>query len=357
MFIRRKSLGFLTAMVATIVVSTAVVAIAALPPGGTFVDDDGNAHEPMIEAIAAEGITEGCALDPPRYCPDAEILRSEMATLVVRALNEEGNLPTYQGYFADVPEGQWYTPWVERLHELGLTEGCGTSPLRYCPNETVLRTEMAAFLVRDLEGEANLPDYQGYFADVPSGLWYTPWVERLYELGITNGCLTGPLRFCPDNTVRRDEMASFLGRALDLDPIVPPPTTTTTTTTTVPNGWSPLWPEDEGGRRDVEEWRPLVEQYWAADRVDCVLGIILHESEGDPQAHNARSNAEGLMQHLARYWEGRAEGAGFRDSNGLYASYYNAEANIAAGAYLASFYTTWYSPWSRTYDYGTCSAS
>ena len=155
-------------------------------------------------------------------------------------------------------------------------------------------------------------------------------------------------------------MASLLGRTLELDPIVPPPTTTSTTTTTLPaNGFSPLWPEDEGGRRDVEEWRSLVEKYWAADRVDCVLGIIYHESEGDPQAHNPRSNAEGLMQHLARYWEGRAAGAGFYDeSTGLYASYYNAEANIAAGAYLSSQWDgPWYGPWSRTYDYGSCSAS
>ena len=32
---------------------------AALPPGGTFVDDNGNVHEPNIEAIAAAGITRG----------------------------------------------------------------------------------------------------------------------------------------------------------------------------------------------------------------------------------------------------------------------------------------------------------
>ena len=31
-----------------------------LPPGGTFVDDDGNLHEGTIEAIAAAGITTGC---------------------------------------------------------------------------------------------------------------------------------------------------------------------------------------------------------------------------------------------------------------------------------------------------------
>jgi hypothetical protein len=36
------------------------VALAALPPGGTFVDDDGNVHEGNIEAIAAGLLIPEC---------------------------------------------------------------------------------------------------------------------------------------------------------------------------------------------------------------------------------------------------------------------------------------------------------
>jgi hypothetical protein len=85
-----------------------------------------------------------------------------------------------------------------------------------------------------------------------------------------------------------------------------PQVTTTTkqaTTTTSPTSqpkWSPLWPADAGGIRNVEAWRSLVEKYWAADRVDCVLGIIKKESRGDPRAYNSSSSAEGLMQHLSK---------------------------------------------------------
>ena len=144
----------------------------------------------------------------------------------------------------------------------------------------------------------------------------------------------------------------------------PQVTTTTKTTTTNPtvattappvqNTWSPLWPADAGGIRDVEAWRSLVEKYWAADRVDCVLGIIKKESRGDPRAYNSYSSAEGLMQHLSKYWEGRAAAAGFRDSNGLYASPYSAEANIAAGAYIAGSGADWYTPWGYHPAYGSC---
>ncbi len=56
------------------------------------------------------------------------------------------------------------------------------------------------------------------FADVDSGLWSTPFVERLADIGITSGCAVGPLRFCPDEPVTRGQMATFLTRALDLVP-------------------------------------------------------------------------------------------------------------------------------------------
>lgn len=142
-----------------------------------------------------------------------------------------------------------------------------------------------------------------------------------------------------------------------------PPATTTTqagATTTAPpqEQWSPQWPADSAGNRDIESWRALVEKWWQADRVDCALAIIYRESHGNPAAHNGDSTAVGLMQHLLKYWKGRAAGAGFVDSNGLYASPYNGEANIAAGAYLASYYESvgknWWTPWYSLPNYGSC---
>lgn len=147
----------------------------------------------------------------------------------------------------------------------------------------------------------------------------------------------------------------------------PPATTTTagsgggatTTTTSAPaSQWSPLWPADAGGIRNVETWRPLVEKYWDADKVDCALGLIKIESRGDPRAYNSSTGAEGLFQHLRKYWKGRAAGAGFVDGNGLYATPYNGEANIAAAAYLANYYEevgkNWWQPWGIVPNYGSC---
>jgi hypothetical protein len=138
---------------------------------------------------------------------------------------------------------------------------------------------------------------------------------------------------------------------------------TNTTTTKAPTSkWSSNWPADAGGIRSVENWRSTVEKYWPADRVDCALGIIHRESKGDPRAYNSSSSAEGLMQHLSKYWASRAKGAGFVDGNGLVATPFNGAANIAAGAYLANYYDNsigqWWNPWksggSFTAFYGSC---
>jgi hypothetical protein len=140
------------------------------------------------------------------------------------------------------------------------------------------------------------------------------------------------------------------------------PSSTPTTTKALTSKWSPNWPADSGGNRNVENWRSTVEKYWPAHRVDCALGIIQRESKGDPRAYNSGSSAEGLLQHLSKYWVGRAKGAGFVDGNGLVATPFNGAANIAAGAYLANYYNNsigqWWNPWksggSFTAFYGSC---
>ena len=218
---RVRTLGlFLIVLLTAVLVPSA--AEAGLPPGGTFIDDNGNQHEPNIEAIAAAGITKGC--NPPTntlYCPARPVTRAEMVTLLVRALGQEANPPPYQGLFTDVPAGQWYTAYVERAAQLGITTGYTDGTFR--PAALVSRAEMAVLILRAIGDDLELPVFMGVFADVSEGMWFAEYVERLRQLGITSGCATNPLRYCPHDAVRRDEMATFITRAFRLTPIVPPP--------------------------------------------------------------------------------------------------------------------------------------
>ena len=55
------------------------------------------------------------------------------------------------------------------------------------------------------------------FADVDSSSVHANNIEALFAAGITTGCRTDPLMYCPDRAVTRAQMASFLVRAFDLN--------------------------------------------------------------------------------------------------------------------------------------------
>jgi hypothetical protein len=194
--------------VATLFVGTAGTAAAALPPGGTFIDDDGTTHEGAIEAIAAKGITQGCSAT--QFCPDRPVTRGQMAAFLDRALHLSA---TGTDYFND-DGGSSFQGAINRVAAAGITNGC--APHRFCPNDELTRGQMAAFLDRAFHPPATsmspFSDSAGPFRDS---------INRLAAAGITTGCTPG--LYCPHRPVTRGQMATFLMRALGFSPIVPPP--------------------------------------------------------------------------------------------------------------------------------------
>ena len=181
---------------------------ADVPPGSWAED--------YINAIYAAGITGGCGNG--NYCPQGLVTREQMAAFVIRAL--EGDPATdYCGGvapFSDVSPTAWSCPHIKRLVERSITGGCGGT--YYCPQGIVSREQVAAFIVRALEGEPPLDYCEGVapFDDVAPTDWACRYIKRLVELGVTQGCGDGD--YCPDASVTREQMAAFLARAfLDMD--------------------------------------------------------------------------------------------------------------------------------------------
>lgn len=139
----------LTALVLTLgLLAIGGAALAQVPPGGTFLDDDNSPHEGAIEAIAAIGVTKGC--NPPvnnLFCPADPVTRGQMAAFLDRALD----LPaTSTSPFTD--SGGVFQGAINRLAAAGITKGCNPpANTRYCPSNPVLREQMATFLMRGLE--------------------------------------------------------------------------------------------------------------------------------------------------------------------------------------------------------------
>jgi len=190
----------------------APVALAnGLPPGGTFTDDDLNTHEGNIEAIASVGVTKGCNPAGPLYCPADLVTRGQMASFLARAFN----LPaTGIDYFSD-DGGTTHEGNINRIREAAITTGFPDGTYR--PDGFVTRAQMGSFIARAM----GLKPIEGdRFADV-SGT-HAANINAIADAGVTLGCNPAGTLYCPDDFVRRDQMASFIARALRLSPIVPP---------------------------------------------------------------------------------------------------------------------------------------
>ena len=109
--------------------------------------------------------------------------------------------------FTDIADSEFVMDIVW-LAEEGITTGCNAT--QFCPREPVTRGQMATFLARGLALPRASRDY---FSD-DDGLVHENAINRVAEAGITVGCAKG--KFCPESIVKRDQMASFLARALKL---------------------------------------------------------------------------------------------------------------------------------------------
>jgi photosystem II stability/assembly factor-like uncharacterized protein len=111
--------------------------------------------------------------------------------------------------FTDIPPGHWAFSYVNAIYAAVITNGCGGG--NYCPDDYVTREQMAAFIIRALEGErSNSYCSNGsLFADVLPSNVFCGDIKRLWERGIT----TVAGSYMPKNLVTRGQMAAFMIRA------------------------------------------------------------------------------------------------------------------------------------------------
>jgi len=140
--------------------------------------------------------------------------------LLSGALVAEDSALAPGGTFFD-DDGSVHEGNIEAIAAAEITRGCNP-PINnlYCPGASVTRGQMAAFLRRALELPGSSVDA---FGD-DDGNVFEDDINAIAAAGVTKGCNPPEnTNYCPYQYVKRDQMASFLGRALGLTPIVPPP--------------------------------------------------------------------------------------------------------------------------------------
>jgi hypothetical protein len=112
--------------------------------------------------------------------------------------------------FADVPPADPFYAYIQKLVRHGITAGVGGGA--YGSTSPTLRQQMAVFLMKAIHGICYVPpSCSGVFTDVPCPSSFADWIEAFAAEGITGGCGGG--LYCPNNPVRRDQMAVFLLKA------------------------------------------------------------------------------------------------------------------------------------------------
>jgi len=178
-------------------------AFTDVPSSSSFFD--------FINVLSSWQITSGCS--PSQFCPTALVTRDQLATFIIKCMLGSSFTYTPTPYFTDVPATSPFFPFIQKLADLGLTHGC--TPTTYCPTNPVLRMDASVLIVRgkleSLFGDKFTYPTTQVFTDVPPTLPQFPYIQKMYELGITTGCTT--TQFCPNNNLTRQEIATFLTRA------------------------------------------------------------------------------------------------------------------------------------------------
>jgi hypothetical protein len=176
-----------------------------VPPSSVFFD--------YINVLNTWQITTGCSVTPAKFCPNDLVTREQLTTLIIRSML--GDVFTYQQtpYFTDVTAASPFFSYIQKAMELGITHGCTATA--FCPQGSVSRMDASVLLVRgkleSLSGDNFSFPSTPFFTDVPANLAQFPYIQKLYELGLTTGCT--PTQFCPNNNLTRQEISVFLTRA------------------------------------------------------------------------------------------------------------------------------------------------
>ena len=168
-----------------------------------FKDICGSIHQASIEWLAAEGLTKGCG-DGTKFCPDQVVSRGQMATFLAAALD----LPPGPDMFTD-DEGSPHEDAINAIAAAGITAGCTGDGTSFCPENPVSRAQMATFLTKAFK----LGPGPEVFVD-DQGSVHEQAINSIAAARITLGCDAANKLYCPENSVTRGQMATFLHKAM-----------------------------------------------------------------------------------------------------------------------------------------------
>lgn len=185
--------------------AVAISAVAPIASAATFKDlNEDNPHFDAIQTLKERGVISG--FEDGTFRPYATITRGQAAKILANILNLDTSLKVQK--FKDVSSNHEYAGAINALVEKGIIQGYPDGTFK--PNQNLTRGQMAKIIVKafelNLSEEGDLP-----FTDVSANNEYKPYIQTLFNLGITVG--TTKTTFSPSAPIARGQMASFVVRS------------------------------------------------------------------------------------------------------------------------------------------------
>ncbi len=223
----RKALSTAAGVLTLTVAALTLPAAAAVPPAPRVIDHScpagqygtmpftdvpaGDPHADAITCVRWWAIME--AVSGTSFVPDGVVTRGDMATFLARVITHSGGgLPAQPPDRFPDDDQDVHAHNIDQLAAVGIVSGRADGT--YGPDAPVRRGEMAAFLVRTYR-------YRTGAALSPAGDFFTDDSDSVFSDAINSAATARFVGGFADGTYRphvaitREQMATFVGRALD----------------------------------------------------------------------------------------------------------------------------------------------
>ncbi len=177
---------------------------------GTYTSFAAQAPSVKADAIYIDGYPDKTFL-PEKYMTRAEAIK---VTAVICGYTAKSYVANIKLDFTDVPENEWYTPYVKYLESYDMVDFFGD---KLEPGKEITRAEFVRLISPLIDKASGNPK----FTDVDSSHKYYTSIIKAARAGIVNGYeeADGTFTFRPDNTLKRAEIVTMLNRVAKRNPV------------------------------------------------------------------------------------------------------------------------------------------
>jgi hypothetical protein len=165
-----------------------------------FVDTKNHGSKEDITELLHQGVVK-CK---SKFNPNVGATRAEVTKFALESFNLMDQ-PQVPANYPDVPEGQWYTPYVARGTELGIVHGYPHDGY-FRPGQVAKRGEALKIIL--LAAKPKILGGSSEFKDISDEDWFATFADFSYAANIFN--YSNEDQFDPNKGVTRAEMSSMI---------------------------------------------------------------------------------------------------------------------------------------------------